>query len=192
MIDHASSASPRFFGGRLLLAMPGIGDDNFDHATIAICSHDEHGALGLDIGRSISGLGLRELLGTFEIDGSAVPDVAILRGGPVEPQRGFVLHSNDWAGQEALQIDDEWCLSGSLDVLRAIAEMRGPSRYMVALGYVGWGAGQLEQEMTRHGWFLGGRFSGEAFAVSPEKRWAAGFAACGVDARLLSGRSGLA
>jgi len=192
MTSRVIPSSPRFFAGRLLLAMPGMDDDNFDHAVVALCSHDEHGALGLDIGRVISGFGLHDMLASFGIDGSAVPDMPVLRGGPVEPQRGFVLHSADWGGKDVLQVDENWRLSGSLDILRAIAEGRGPSVYMVALGYAGWGAGQLEAEMSHHGWFLGGPIAPETFAQPPANRWSYAYAASGVDARMLSGTSGSA
>lgn len=182
----------RYFSGRLLLAMPGIGDDNFEHATIAMCSHDEHGALGIDIGRTVPGLGLRALLANFDIDGSGVADVPVLRGGPVEPHRGFVLHSPDWEDASSMQVGAAWRLSGSLDVLKAIAAGTGPQLYAVALGYAGWAAGQLEQEMARHGWFLGGAFTGNLLSGPPAGRWRAAFAMNGIDARLLSGNSGSA
>jgi putative transcriptional regulator len=183
---------PTFYSGNLLLALPGIGDANFGHSVIALCAHDENGALGIDIGSEIGGLGLRELLDTFDIDGSDVPDVAVLRGGPVEPRRGFVLHSLDWGGQEMLQVDDQWGLSGSIDVLKAIAEGRGPSRYLVALGYAGWGAGQLEREMTGLGWFLAPANTVLIFDTPTQRRWSSAFAASGVDAALLSAEGGSA
>lgn len=183
---------PPYYAGRLLLAMPGIGDANFAHSVIALCAHDANGALGIDIGTEIDGLTLRELLDTFDIDGSDVPDVPVLRGGPVEPRRGFVLHSLDWGGQEMLQVDGAWGLSGSLDVLRAIAEGRGPSRYLVALGYSGWGPNQLEIEMTRHGWFLGDANSDLLFETPMARRWSAAFAASGVDSALLVSAAGSA
>jgi len=183
---------PPFYVGRLLLAMPGIGDANFDRSVIALCAHDDNGALGIDIGSEMDGLGLRELLGTFDIDGSDIPDVPVLRGGPVEPRRGFVLHSLDWGGREMLQVNDQWGLSGSLDVLKAIAERRGPRHYLVALGYAGWGAGQLEQEMTGLGWFMAPAETSLIFGTRTEKRWAAGFAASGVDSAMLVSEGGSA
>lgn len=183
---------PLFYGGRLLLAMPGIGDGNFEQATIALCSHDAEGAMGIDINHRIDGLGLRELLSSFDIDGGGVVDGPVLRGGPVEPQRGFVLHSADWGGQDMLSVAPGWSLSGSLDILKAIADGRGPTRYLVALGYAGWNAGQLESEMMRHGWFLGNMFNDEIWGVPAGSRWAHGFAECGIDTRLLAARSGTA
>lgn len=176
----------------MLLAMPGIGDTNFDHATIALCSHDAEGAMGIDINRKIEGLGLRELLASFDIHGDAITDGPVLRGGPVEPQRGFVLHSTDWGGQAMLSVAPGWALSGSLDILKAIGDGRGPTRYLVALGYAGWGAGQLESEMLRHGWFLGGAVDDEIWGMPVGQRWAHGFAEWGVDARMLAGHSGTA
>lgn len=183
---------PPFYVGNLLLAMPGMGDPNFDHAVIALCVHDEDGAMGIDIGSEMGGLGLRALLANFDLDGSRVPDTPILRGGPVEPQRGFVLHSLDWGGQDMVQVDQLWGLSGSLDILKAIAEGRGPSRYLVALGYAGWGAGQLEAEMTRHGWFLTPAEQGLVFDTPTRSRWSRAFAASGIDAAMLTSAPGQA
>lgn len=183
---------PPFYVGNLLLAMPGMGDPNFDHAVIALCVHGEDGAMGIDIGSEMGGLGLRTLLANFDLDGSRVPDTPVLRGGPVEPQRGFVLHSLDWGGQDMVQVDQLWGLSGSLDILKAIAEGRGPSRYIVALGYAGWGAGQLEGEMTRHGWFLTPADQRIVFDTPTRSRWSRSFAASGIDAAMLASAPGQA
>jgi putative transcriptional regulator len=145
--------SPSYLTGQFLLAMPGIGDPRFERAVIAMCAHDEEGALGIGIGETIEGLGLHELLKQFEIDPAGVPDAPVHFGGPVEPRRGFVLHSTDWGGQDTIDVGGRWALSGTIDVLKAIAEGKGPSRWLIALGYAGWGEGQLDEEMTRHGWF---------------------------------------
>ena len=142
----------QYYGGNFLLALPGMEDMRFDHSVVALCVHDGDGALGITVCEEMDGLGLRELLGSFDIDGSKVPDTPVLRGGQVEPRRGFVLHSLDWAGQDMVQVNQQWGLSGSLDILKAIAQQRGPSRYLVALGYAGWSAGQLEAEMTENSW----------------------------------------
>lgn len=186
------NGSPRFYAGRMLLAMPGMADSNFDRATVAMCVHDEHGAMGLDVGNQIDGLSLAELMSGFGIDGSAFTHVPVMRGGPVEPQRGFVLHDAEWAGEENIDIGAGWRVSASVEILRAMAEGRGPSRYIVALGYSGWAGGQLEHEMTMHGWFLGAAIPSDLAAMAPRKRWDECFARCGVDARLLAGSPGLA
>jgi putative transcriptional regulator len=192
MAISSEPSSPRFFAGHMLLAMPGIGDPRFEHAAIALCSHSEHGALGIDVSSVIEGLSLRDLLANFEIQSEGLEHAPVLRGGPVDPHRGFVLHSLDWGGQDLLQVNAQWGMSGSLDILRAISEGKGPERYMVALGYAGWSAGQIEHEMTGHGWFLGGEIPANLARTPPARRWTQGFAACGVDARMLAVGSGSA
>src|ERR687893_1649081 len=115
---------PRYLSGQLLLAMPGIGDPRFEKAVIAMCSHDEGGALGIGLGRIVPRIGFHDLLKQLDIEPGVAPDVAIHLGGPVEPQRGFLLHSNDWGGQESIDVSGRWKLSATLDILRAIAEGR--------------------------------------------------------------------
>ncbi len=184
---------PSSYSGQLLLAMPGIGDARFDHSVIAMCVHDAKGALGIAVGEEIEGLSLRDLLGSFDIDGGAIAeDIPVMRGGPVEPRRGFVLHSLDWTGQDMVVVDDKWGLSGSLDILKAIAAGQGPSRYLVALGYAGWGPGQLEGEMTANGWFLAPAQDELLFDAPSEARWSGAFAAAGVDSSMLVSGAGSA
>lgn len=180
---------PPYLSGKLLLAMPGIGDPRFERAVIAICVHDEHGAVGVGIGHQRAGIGLRGLLEQLDIDPGTAPDTAVLHGGPVEPGRGFVLHSDDWGGQDTIQVVGaegfSYALTGTIDVLKAIAEGRGPSRYLVSLGYAGWGEGQLDEEMTRHGWFAASGSLAILYDTPVETRWQASFRAEGIDPRLL-------
>ncbi|NWK96494.1 hypothetical protein DM806_12645 [Sphingobium lactosutens] len=177
-----------FYGGHFLLALPGMQDMRFDHSVIALCVHDAQGALGIAVGEEMEGVQLRDLLESFDIDGSQVPDVPVLRGGPVEPRRGFVLHSLDWGGQDMVTVGNRWGLSGSLDILKAIAQGRGPARYLIALGYAGWGAGQLEEELTGESWFLADGDPELLFDTPARRKWAASFAAAGVDStHLVSG-----
>lgn len=190
--DDQAMQSPRYYAGRMLLAMPGMSDPNFARAAIAMCVHDENGAMGLDLGHAIEGLSVSGLLESFGIEAPHLAHVPVVRGGPVEAQRGFVLHSGDWSGQDSLVVTDEWRLSGSMDILKAVAEGKGPTRFIVALGYSGWAAGQLEYEMTHHGWFLGSMVPVELARLAPGQRWDACFAACGVDSRLLAGAMGQA
>ena len=93
-----------FFGGHFLLALPGMADARFDHSVVALCVHDAEGAMGIAVGEEMEGVSLHGLLDSFDIDGSAIPDRPVLRGGPVEPRRGFVLHSLDWSGQDMVQV----------------------------------------------------------------------------------------
>ena len=185
-------ATPAFFGGRLLLAMPGIGDPRFDRAVIAICAHDDNGALGIGIGHVLHGIRFHDVLRQFDIAPGAAPDVAVHSGGPVEPQRGFLLHSLDWGGQESLQVSDRWALSATLDILRAIAQGKGPTRWIAALGYAGWGAGQLEEEMCGNGWFATPGDDFLLYECDVASRWAAAFKSAGIDTRLLTADSGTA
>lgn len=180
----------RSYAGRLLLAMPDMPDPSFRHAVIALCVHDTEGAMGIDLGTTIDGVGLHSLLDNFGIDTGGVADMPVLRGGPVEPRRGFILHSLDWQNEHMVAVGDGWGLCGSLDILKDIAEGRGPSRFVVALGYAGWGAGQLDEELTRPGWFIGDAHDDIVFATRAERRWEAAFAHSGIDPHHLASQSG--
>lgn len=181
-----------FLTGQFLLAMPGIGDPRFDKAVIAMCVHDEEGALGIGLGRVIPRLGLHDLLKQLDIEPGEAPDVAVHHGGPVEPQRGFILHTPDWGGEDSVQVADRWVLSATLDILKAIASGKGPSRWVVALGYAGWGPGQLDEEMTRHGWFVVPGDDHLLYDCHVDSRWEAGFKGAGIDPRLLAAETGTA
>ena len=188
--------TPRFLSGKLLLAMPGIGDPRFERAVIAMCVHDENGAVGIGIGHQRAGIGVRGLLEQLGIDPGAAPDGPVLHGGPVEPGRGFVLHSDDWGGQDTIQVvgpkGKSFALTGTIDVLKAIAEGRGPSHYLVALGYAGWGEGQLDEELSRPGWFTTDGRQDILFDTPTEDRWEASFKAEGIDPRMLDSGAGAA
>jgi len=161
-----------------------------------MCMHDENGAIGIGIGQKRAGITFRGLLRQLDIDPGQAPDCAVHHGGPVEPGRGFILHSTDWGGQDSLQVNGEkgelFAMTGTIDVLRAIAEGRGPSRWIAALGYAGWGEGQLDEEMTRHGWMVANAEPELLFDTPTDERWAAAFKAEGIDHRLLTSETGAA
>ncbi|MDZ3832464.1 MAG: YqgE/AlgH family protein [Sphingopyxis sp.] len=181
---------PTWFTGQLLLALPGIGDPRFEHSVIAMISHDEEGAMGIGVADPIDGMTVGAMLDQLDIAHDDPLDVPVFLGGPVEQSRGFVLHSRDWGGQDAAQIADRWMVSSSHDILRAIAEGRGPSKWLVALGYAGWSGGQLEGELVRHGWHVTPGSDALLFETPPAKRWQAAFAEAGVDASLLTTEGG--
>jgi len=183
---------PPFLSGQLLLAMPGIGDPRFEKAVIAMCVHDENGALGIGLGRIVPRISFHDLLGQLDIPVGAAPDVAIHAGGPVQPQRGFILHSTDWGGEESIQVGNRWTLTATLDILRAIAEARGPSRWVAALGYAGWQSGQLEEELRGNGWFATPGSDELLFDCDVDNRWAAAFRSAGIDTRMLTADFGTA
>lgn len=183
--------APPWFIGQLLLALPGIGDPRFEHMVIAMISHDEEGAMGIGISDPIAGMTVGAVLDQLEIAHDGDPlDQPVFLGGPVEQSRGFVLHSKDWGGEGAIEVAGRWTISSSHDILRAIGEGRGPSRWLVALGYAGWAGGQLEDEMVRHGWHVTPGSDALLFDTPPEKRWQAAFAEAGIDARLLTTEGG--
>jgi len=181
-----------YLSGRLLLAMPGMFDPRFDHSVIAMCMHDENGAFGVGIGHVREGVRFHSLLEELDIDPGQAPDCAVLNGGPVEPTRGFVLHSPDWGGQGTVEVTGLCALSASLDVLRAIAEGRGPSHWLIALGYAGWGPGQLDNEMRHHGWYAADAHGEVLFETRYADRWTATWKAEGIDPALLANVTGRA
>ena len=182
----------RYLTGQLLLATPGMSDPRFQRAVIAVCSHDARGAVGIGVGAVVAGLGFHDLLEQFEIPPGASDNAPVHFGGPVEPRRGFVLHSLDWGGQDTLDVAGLWAMSSTVDVLKAIAAGKGPSRWLVALGYAGWGEGQLDGELKGAGWLNVPGSAELIFDRAPGERWDAGLAATGVDPRLLVGSAGRA
>ncbi|GAA0727678.1 YqgE/AlgH family protein [Sphingomonas japonica] len=172
--------------------MPGIGDPRFERSVIAMCAHDSEGALGIGLGATIDGLGFHDLLDQFEIAHGVAEDKRVHFGGPVEPRRGFVIHSSDWGGQDTIDVAGRWALSGTVDILRAIAGGTGPAQWIAALGYAGWGEGQLDAELTRHGWFSTKGDIALLYDTAAEDRWSAAYDGAGIDPRMLANRTGTA
>ncbi|MFO1089138.1 MAG: YqgE/AlgH family protein [Hyphomicrobiales bacterium] len=160
-LSELDATTASFLDGQLLVAMPGIGDPRFERTVIYVCAHSADGAMGLVVNKPADGITFGELLERLDIVSEGQPiriddDVAtrhVQFGGPVETGRGFVLHSTDYFAAEAtLPIDEGVGLTATLDVLRAIVNGRGPKKSIMALGYAGWGPGQLETEIQRNGW----------------------------------------
>lgn len=187
-VPQAPSDLP-YFTGRLLLALPAIGDPRFDHAIIAIVSHDAEGAMGIAIGQT-GDFAVSEVLDQADLPGAIDPDPMVMIGGPVEPQRGLVLHSRDWGGQETIDVAGLFAVSGSLDVLRAISGGKGPARWMLAMGYAGWGPGQLESEIAADAWHVTGLDETILFDLAPDSRWRATMARDGIDPARIAVRGG--
>ncbi|MBC7522279.1 MAG: YqgE/AlgH family protein [Sandarakinorhabdus sp.] len=188
---------PTFLSGKLLLSMPGIGDPRFERVVIAMCLHDEEGALGIVVNTLAGDLTVRGLMEQLDIDpGVTPPEAMVMHGGPVEPGRGFVLHSAEYQGQSTISVGGpagvEWGLTSTLDVLKDIAAGKGPAQWLAALGYTGWGAGQLDDEMTKHGWHVAPGDSGLLFKTTIETRWPAAFATTGIAVGQLSAEAGRA
>ncbi|MEY4698254.1 MAG: hypothetical protein RIT14_2682, partial [Pseudomonadota bacterium] len=142
--------------GKLLVAMPGMGDPRFEKAVILICAHSPEGAMGLIINKPALDLSFAGLLEQLGIPRAAAGrDIRVMFGGPVERGRGFVLHSVDYPGGPAtMRIGADYGMTATLDILEALAQGEGPAQAVLALGYAGWGPGQLEAEIRQNGWLI--------------------------------------
>lgn len=184
---------PTGLEGRFLIAMPGIGDPRFQRAVILVCAHSDQGAMGLILNQRSEGIDLNQLLKQLNIDPkSDGKSPAIRFGGPVETTRGFVLHSKDYDNDSALDIDGQFLLTGTIDILRDIANGRGPERHFIALGYTGWAPGQLEREIQDNGWLASDPIPDIIFDESDDEKWSAALATLGISPELLSASGGRA
>ena len=159
--SQSKQSSRSYLDGQCLIAMPGMADTRFSRSVVYVCAHSEDGAMGIIVNKPAADTKFPDLLVQLDVIPSEeiirLPSRAekmqVLRGGPVETKRGFVLHSADFFLESAtLPIDDGICLTATLDILRAIAVGTGPENAVLALGYAGWGAGQLEAEIQSNGW----------------------------------------
>jgi putative transcriptional regulator len=179
--------------GQLLIAMPALDDPNFTGSVIYLCAHSSDGAMGLVINRPLARPSFEELL--RQLDVSPVPprkNIRLIEGGPVEHGRGFVLHSADWTGEGSLKVNDRVALTASLDVLKAIAEGGGPKESVLALGYAGWGPGQLDNEMQQNAWLSVDADETLMFDADDPTKWRRALATMNIDPILLSGTAGRA
>ncbi|MBF0247412.1 MAG: YqgE/AlgH family protein [Alphaproteobacteria bacterium] len=180
-----------YLAGHLLVAMPGMTDPRFTKTVIYLCAHNEEGAMGLVINQPMEDLtfpDLLEQLGMFITDPAA--NIEIQTGGPVEQGRGFVLHSPDYLHDTSMVVDESVVMTGTLDILRAIAEGHGPKRRLLALGYAGWGPGQLDREILQNGWLSVPADPDIVFDDDLEHKWLRALAKLGIDLSLLSEEAG--
>ncbi|MCT4684614.1 MAG: YqgE/AlgH family protein [Roseicyclus sp.] len=188
-----ASARPEDLTGKLLIAMPDMGDPRFHGSVVFLCAHSGEGAMGLIVNKPMPDVGLGDLLDQLEIArGPATPDLSVCFGGPVELRRGFVLHSAEYHGdrEERLEVDDRFAMTATLDVLEDIARGTGPERALLALGYAGWGPGQLEGEIRENGWLTAEATPEIVFAPRMEGKWAAALASLGISPLTLSSEAG--
>lgn len=174
-----------------LIAMPGMSDPAFERTVTYLCQHTAEGALGIIVNRP-SEMMLGEVLKELKIPilDARVSDQPVYWGGPVQPDRGFVLHAREGHWKSTLCINDELCLTTSRDILEALGSGDGPSRAILALGYAGWGSGQLEQEIAQNAWLNAEATESVLFDRPPEKRWHAAAELVGVDISLLTLEAG--
>ena len=191
---HEERIDPMDLVGQILIAMPGMGDPRFDHSVILICAHSAEGAMGLIINKPVPNLSFDSLIDQLSIPkGEAGREIRVHQGGPVERSRGFVLHSRDWqAGQATLQIAGAYGMTATLDILEALANGAGPESALLALGYSGWGPGQLETEIGRNDWLTAKPSAELIFARDDHGKWAGALREMGVDPMSLSSAAGRA
>ena len=187
-------SDPSQIEGKLLIAMPGMGDPRFDRSVIFICAHSEDGALGLIVNKPTPELSFASLLKQLEIEVPSVSrDVRVHFGGPVEGGRGFVLHSGDFVSEAStLQVSEDFGMTATLDVMEALAGDGAPRDALLALGYAGWGPGQLEAEILQNVWLTCDATHALVFDEANETKWTAALATLGVDALMLSADAGRA
>lgn len=179
-----------FLKNQFLVAMPSLEDENFAHTVSLLCEHNDKGAIGLVINRPTE-LALTAMLDQMGLSHEALgDDPPVYWGGPVQPERGFVVHREPGGWESCLQVDDELFITTSRDILSAIGNGEGPREYIVALGYAGWGAGQLESEIKHNSWLNTPVDSSILFRLPPRLRWQAATRLLGVDVTQLTGWAG--
>jgi len=191
VIPPERSEGNGFLAGQLLIAMPAMADPRFAQSVIFMCAHTPDGAMGIVVNRPLAQPSFDELLKQLDID--PVPPARRIRlcsGGPVENARGFVLHTSDWTGEGSLRVDEALALTASLDILKAIAEGGGPRAGLLALGYAGWGPGQLDNEIAQNAWLSGPADEGLVFGEDHETKWRRALAKLRLDPGSLSGAAG--
>lgn len=178
--------------GKLLVAMPSMGDPRFEHAVVLVCAHSAKGAMGLIINKPTPEIRMSDVLDQLDILSSQrARDMIVHFGGPVETGRGFVLHSTDYTSSlNTLVVDGAFGMTATLDILEEIAEGRGPAQAMMMLGYAGWGGGQLENEIAQNGWLTTNASSDLVFDLPAGRKWSAALNTLGVDPINLSPAAG--
>lgn len=186
--EHPSDS---YLTGRFLIAMPGMRDERFSKTVIYVCAHGPEGAMGLVVNKPLDSITFPDLLSQLDIP---VPPegegIGVLFGGPVETGRGFVLHSPDYMHDATMVVDDDVALTATVDILKAIADGGGPARRLLALGYAGWGAGQLDDEIMANGWLSVDADPQLLFETHFGSKWEHAMAKLGIDPIMLSDEAG--
>jgi putative transcriptional regulator len=189
--DSEDSKEDGYLTGQLLVAMPQMLDERFAKSVIYLCAHTEDGAMGLVVNKLLENIDFPDLLD--QLDLSPAPggdDIRVHFGGPVESGRGFVLHTSDYVQDATMVIDDQIAMTATTDILRDIAEGDGPRNSLLALGYAGWGPGQLDTEIQANGWLSVAADDTLVFGTDPDTMWKGALAKMGIDVSMLSGDAG--
>ncbi|MDP0929322.1 YqgE/AlgH family protein [Paracoccus onubensis] len=182
--------------GKVLIAMPGMSDARFHRSVVLICAHSAEGAMGLVLNRPLPEIDFDDLMRQLDIESDdAGRRIEVRFGGPVEPGRGFVLHKVPEHGEDPdgrMRIAGGLAMTTTRDILEELAHGKGPEPAVLALGYAGWGPGQLEDEMLRNGWLLGESADDLIFGADHDDKWPAALRVQGIDPSLLSASAGRA
>jgi putative transcriptional regulator len=180
-----------YLTGQLLIAMPAMLDSRFEKTVIYMCIHNVDGAMGLVINRRMDEISFPELLQNLNIDCDAPdPNIPVQYGGPVETGRGFVLHTEEYEQDGTISVHDGVRLTATIEILAAMADRRGPMKSILALGYAGWGPGQLDSEIQQNAWLHVPADEALLFDTALDGKWDHAIAKIGVDVSLLSGDHG--
>ncbi len=190
-MTQESDGDDGYLTGQLLVAMPGMPDNRFSKTVIYMCAHGPEGAMGLVVNKPFEEVSFPDLLDQLEIEpASCGRNIRVQFGGPVEAERGFVLHSPDYVQDATVVMDGDVALTATVDILRAIADGDGPRENLLALGYAGWGPGQLDEEIKANGWLNVTADTDIVFHLPLEDRWRKALGKLGVDPLLLSDDAG--
>lgn len=180
--------------GKLLIAMPGMGDPRFEHSVVFMCAHSPEGGMGLIVNKPAPQVALHDILDQLEIEpGDDVSKRQVYYGGPVEMARGFVLHSGEYTSRlQTLEVSDAFGMSATVDILEDIAGGSGPRKSLIMLGYSGWGPGQLEDEIKQNGWLTCDATTDLVFGTDDADKWSKALGKMGIDPLGLSAAAGRA
>ncbi len=182
---------PAYLAGHLLVAMPNMPDDRFSKTVIYMCAHNAEGAMGLVVNKPLETLSFPDLLEQLDIIPSGMHEpINVHFGGPVESGRGFVLHTPDYVQEATMVVNDDIALTATVDILQAIAEGSGPQKSLLALGYAGWGPGQLDSEIKANGWLHVEADPQLVFGGGMDDKWEQAMLKIGIDPRMLSDKAG--
>ncbi len=191
MAQQPDDADNLYLTGHLLVAMPQMRDPRFARSVIYMCAHSADGAMGLVVNRRVGSITFDDLLQQLNIGPNKRHDeIRIHFGGPVEQGRGFVLHSSDYLQSGSLRVDDQVALTATLDILKELAAGGGPRRSLLALGYAGWGPGQLDAEIQANGWLSVSSDEALVFDADLDHKWERAIGKIGIDFSKLSGEAG--
>jgi putative transcriptional regulator len=191
--DTIVAREPNWLTGQILVAMPTLQDPRFTQTVIFICAHTEEGAMGVVLNRPLRRVKFGDLLGQLGIEPNPPQrEMRLGTGGPVDDNRGFVLHSADWAGEGSLRVSEQYTLTANQEVLQVVAAGGGPARGLLVLGYAGWDAGQLDEEIRQNAWLSVPADEAIVYDEDYTTKWARALAKLKIDPGMLSGTAGRA